>query len=77
VICSSTSSLPEVAGDAALLVDPQDTAGLAAAIRQIVQDEGLRRDLVERGHQRVQRFSWGSCARQVLAVLEEVGGEAS
>jgi glycosyltransferase involved in cell wall biosynthesis len=76
VICSRASSLPEVAGDAALLVDPLDTAGLAAAICQIVRDEALRTCLAERGHQQVLRFSWSRSARQVLAVLEEVGGEA-
>jgi len=77
VVCSGTSSLPEVAGDAALLVDPLDTAALSQAIRRIVTEEPLRRSLVERGWQQAVRFSWGRCARQVLDLLEEVGREAA
>jgi glycosyltransferase involved in cell wall biosynthesis len=77
VVCSNASSLPEVAGDAALLVDPLDTGALAAAIGQIVDDEALRRRLVERGFRQVTRFSWSRCAQQVLGVLEEVAGEVA
>ncbi len=74
VVCSNASSLPEVAGDAALLVDPKDTDALAGALRRIVTDEGLRRMLVERGLERVQQFSWRRCAQETLEVLEDVGG---
>lgn len=73
VVCSDASSLPEVAGDAALLVDPLDTDALAEALARIVHDETLRRELVERGFAHVQRFSWQRCARHVLRVLEDVG----
>lgn len=73
VVCANSSSLPEVAGDAALLVDPRDGEEVAGALAQIVADEGLRYDLMDRGLRRVQRFSWRRCAEQVLAVLEEVG----
>jgi glycosyltransferase involved in cell wall biosynthesis len=71
VVCSATSSLPEVAGDAALLVDPLDTEEISRALYQIVVDEPLRRVLVERGFQQVQRFSWQRCAQETLQVLEE------
>lgn len=73
VVCSSASSLPEVAGDAALQVDPLDTEGWVEAMHQILIDGGLRATLVERGLKQVQRFSWQRCASQVLQVLEEVG----
>ncbi|MGD8399050.1 MAG: glycosyltransferase family 1 protein, partial [Anaerolineae bacterium] len=73
VVCSQTSSLPEVAGDAALLVDPLDVEGLAAALARVVSDAGLRQALVARGRQRAMRFSWARCARETLAVLEQVG----
>jgi glycosyltransferase involved in cell wall biosynthesis len=73
VICSNASSLPEVAGDAALLVDPTDTEALAEALAHLLADEGLRRALVERGFRQMQRFSWRRCAEETLHVLEEVG----
>jgi glycosyltransferase involved in cell wall biosynthesis len=65
------SSLPEVAGDAALLVDPLDTGQISQALYQIVIDEGLRRVLIERGFQQIQRFSWRRCAQETLQVLED------
>jgi glycosyltransferase involved in cell wall biosynthesis len=70
VVCSNVSSLPEVAGDAALLVDPLDVKGMAEAMNRLLQDEGLRTELVERGYRQVRRFSWDRCARETLAVLE-------
>jgi glycosyltransferase involved in cell wall biosynthesis len=73
VICSDVSSLPEVAGDAALQVDPLDSEALAEAMMQVAMDEGLRTVLVERGHRQVQRFSWQRCASEVLQLLEDVG----
>jgi glycosyltransferase involved in cell wall biosynthesis len=73
VVCSNVSSLPEVAGDAALQVDPLDTDALAAALHRVVADEGLRHELVERGFRQVQRFSWRRCAQGTLQVLEDVG----
>jgi len=57
VICSNTSSLPEVAGEAALMVDPYDTAAITRAIRQLDADGDLRAELVRRGHEQAQKFS--------------------
>jgi len=57
VISSNTSSLPEVAADAAVLIDPYDTAAIARAIRQVDADPGLRSELSVRGRQRAARFS--------------------
>ncbi len=73
VVCSDASSLPEVAGNAALLVDPLDTAAWAEALSQIAGDGELRRTLVDRGFQQVRRFSWRRCAEETLRVLEDVG----
>jgi glycosyltransferase involved in cell wall biosynthesis len=74
VVCSSTSSLPEVVGGvdepAALLVDPLDTAELAAGIQRILHDSTLRTDLIQRGFHNIKRFSWRNCAVQVLAAIE-------
>jgi len=73
VITSNTSSLPEIAGDAALLVDPHDVDAIAEAMRRLVTDDALRSELARRGLENVQRFSWEKCARETLAVLESVG----
>jgi glycosyltransferase involved in cell wall biosynthesis len=71
VLCSNVSSLPEVAGKAALLVDPLDTKSIAEAMSRLLQDKGLRTQLVNRGFQQVRQFSWARCARETLAVLED------
>jgi glycosyltransferase involved in cell wall biosynthesis len=70
VICSNTSSLPEVAGEAALLVDPLETAAWTEAMARIQHEPALRAELVERGAARVKRFSWGRCAETVMAAIE-------
>lgn len=76
VLTSSTSSLPEVAGDAALLVDPADTDAIAAGLVRLASDAALRADLHERGLRRAAQFTWERCARETLAVLREVAAEA-
>ncbi len=73
VICSSASSLPEVAGDAALFFGPLDVEELAEALVRVATDAHLRDDLVGRGFQQLRHFSWSRCAREVMEVLEEVG----
>jgi len=70
VVCANTSSLPEVAGDAALLVDPLDADGLATAMQQALGDEGLRARMVERGLRQAARFTWRAAAQQLLAIYE-------
>lgn len=71
VLTSTTSALPEVAGDAALLVDPADTAAIAAGITRLVDDGALRAELRARGLERAARFTWERCAHATLAVLLE------
>ena len=61
VVATSTGSVPEVVGDGALLVDPGDTDGLAAALARCLADEAARRDLVAAGSAWAARFSWESC----------------
>ena len=58
VITSNLSSCPEVAGDAAILVDPYESEEISDAINQICQDEQLRKDLIAKGFQRAKLFSW-------------------
>jgi glycosyltransferase involved in cell wall biosynthesis len=75
VITSNTSSCPEVAGDGALLVDPLDTTAIARAIRRVLDDEPLRRTLIDSGFANAAKFSWERCARETLSVLEEAYAE--
>lgn len=71
VICANTSSLPEVAGVGALLVDPLDTAALAEAMRQVIGDSNLQNNLIAAGHANLARFSWPDAAAHVLDILEQ------
>jgi glycosyltransferase involved in cell wall biosynthesis len=70
VICSSTTSLPEVAGKAALFIDPLKVEDLVSAFEQISREEQLRHDLISKGGEQVKKFSWQKCARATLAILE-------
>ena len=70
LVTSNTSACPEVAGDAALLVDPDDVDAVAAAMERVAFDEALVRDLEARGLQRAQAFSWTRSAQTLLAELE-------
>jgi glycosyltransferase involved in cell wall biosynthesis len=69
VMTANNSALPEIAGDAALLVDPTDIDALADAMLRLSQDEALRQRLIAAGHENVKRFSWEKAARETLAVL--------
>jgi glycosyltransferase involved in cell wall biosynthesis len=71
VITSNISACPEVAGDAALLVDPYSVESLTAAMRRLVEQPDLRADLREKGVQRAAMFSWGKCADQHLQVFQD------
>ncbi|NLE99796.1 MAG: glycosyltransferase family 4 protein, partial [Anaerolineales bacterium] len=66
VVCSNVSSLPEVAGAAAMQVDPLDVDGLAAALARLNEDAELRQDLAARGREQAAKFTWQSAARQLL-----------
>ncbi len=72
VVAAATSSLPEVVGDAAILVDPTDTEAWTAAIHRVLVEPELRVDLKKRGLARAQRFSWEETARRTLAVYRTV-----
>jgi glycosyltransferase involved in cell wall biosynthesis len=74
VITSTTSSMPEVGGDAALRVDPFDTIELSAAMHQVLTDRDLREDLRERGLKWVRAFTWRRTAEQMSRLLDEVRG---
>jgi glycosyltransferase involved in cell wall biosynthesis len=69
VMSANNSALPEIAGDAALLVDPTDIDAIAEAMLRLSQDEPLRQQLIQAGYENVKRFSWEKAARETLAVL--------
>ncbi|MGE5221503.1 MAG: glycosyltransferase family 4 protein [Omnitrophica WOR_2 bacterium] len=71
VIAADNSSIPEVAGDAALLVKAEDTESLARFIREILQDEALRRKLSEKGLQRAKCFSWKKCGCETVSAYQK------
>lgn len=74
VITSNISSMPEVAGDAAVLVDPRDPEGLASAMASVLTDEALREKLRQKGIARARGFSWDAVARKTLEVYTSLGG---
>lgn len=77
VITSSSSSLPEVGGDAALRVDPLDTIDLSDAMYRVLADRDLREDLRDRGLKWVRAFSWRRTAEQISRLLDEVQGDTA
>lgn len=72
VITSKLSSMPEVAGDAALLVDPYDVAALSAALQRVLSEPTLRAELVARGVRQAAHFTWERTARHLLAIYREL-----
>lgn len=75
VITSNVSSMPEIAGDAALLVDPTDVAQIAEAINKILNGKGLKSALTEAGMKRAAFFSWEKSAKETLALIRSVAGK--
>ena len=71
VICSNTTSLPEVVGKAGLLVNPLDPRSIAAAMRKLACGEISREALKEAGHRQARGFSWAASARKLMAVYEQ------
>lgn len=71
VVVSRTSSLPEVAGDAALMVEPSDSKGLARAICRVLDEEALRSAMRQAGLRQAARFTWDRAARETLKVYQD------
>ncbi len=72
VVAANNSSIPEVVGDAGLLVDAQDPNGLAEAIFQVLTDKDLELNLRKKGHMRATQFSWDRCGRETIAVYNNI-----
>ncbi len=77
VLSSNNSSIPEVAGDAAVLVDPTDSCGIARGLGRLLADAALRRDLIDRGRLRRTEYTWERTAWRFVETLERVRTECS
>ncbi len=75
VLTSNVSSLPEIAGDAALLVDPKSTDEIVAGIERLLLSPSLREDLIQKGHRQARRFDWEQSAKQTWRFFERIVGE--
>jgi glycosyltransferase involved in cell wall biosynthesis len=71
VVTSNVSSLPEVVGDAAVLINPENVFDIVRGIREVLLDDELRATLITRGREQAARFSWSRTARQVLEIYQE------
>jgi alpha-1,3-rhamnosyl/mannosyltransferase len=71
VVCSRATSLPEVAGKAALYFDPHDPEEMASQLGRVFSGDALRASLLEQGQRNLQRFSWAETAKQTLAVYHQ------
>lgn len=76
VITSNISSLPEVVGNAAVLVNPENVFEIMRALHRVLTDRTLRDRMKERGYQQASRFSWDISVRRVLSVYREVAGDS-
>jgi glycosyltransferase involved in cell wall biosynthesis len=72
VVTSKTGCGPEVAGEAALLVDPYSPADIAKAIYTLLTDEPLRQEMKKQGIKRAEQFSWHKCAQETLALFQSL-----
>ncbi|MBO0685570.1 MAG: glycosyltransferase family 4 protein, partial [Candidatus Dormibacteraeota bacterium] len=69
-VVGAAGALPELAGDAALVIDPQDTEALAAALARAITDEGLRTRLAAAGRERAESYTWHAAGEKVLGILQ-------
>lgn len=76
VITSNLTSMPEVAGEAALLINPRKVEEIKRAMERVMKDPALAKKLVEKGTQQVKKFSWKKCAQETLKVYQEVDAES-
>ena len=72
LVAANAASIPEIAGDAALLFDPYNVKDMARQIVRAVNEESLRKNLIEAGRQRMDDFSWGKTAQEIISVMELV-----
>ena len=72
VVASNSSSIPEVVGDAGLYFDPEDSEELGERINQVINDDDLRKKLIEKGYEQKEKFSWDKCSEETLKFYKKV-----
>jgi glycosyltransferase involved in cell wall biosynthesis len=72
VFTSNVSSIPEVIGDAGIMIDPYNVDEMAKSMYDILKDDGMKGDMVKRGQKQIKKFSWDKCAKETLDVLEKI-----
>ena len=72
VLCSNTSSLPEVAGDAAIYFNPDDYTSISEAIEKIIYSNNEKGNLIKKGRERLKLFSWEKCAEETNKVYKKI-----
>ena len=75
VVCSDVSSLPEVAGKAAIFCDPKSPQSIAEAVYSLISNTELKNDIIEKGYENIKRFSWGDCGFKVSQLLKIKDGK--
>jgi len=74
VITSNRSALPEVAGDAALQINPEDTDALTESLRRLIDDSTLRTKLIAEGKERIAKFTWRSAVNKTWGIYRDLIG---
>ena len=72
VACSNTGSIPEIVGDAGIYFDPYDIQSISESIKRILSDERLRSSIINKGFQRLKKFSWDKCAAETFEVYKKI-----
>jgi glycosyltransferase involved in cell wall biosynthesis len=71
VVTSDISSMPEVANNSAILVDPRSPDAIAEAVHKLISEESYKNDIIEKGLENVRRFSWEKCAREIADIIKK------
>ena len=71
VVTSNISSMPEVAKDSAVLVDPKSPGEIVEAAYKLISDESYKNDIIEKGYQNIKRFSWEKCAEEIANIIKK------
>jgi len=77
VLTSNTSSIPEVVGNAAVMVNPENVFEIMRALHRVLIDQSLREKMRQRGYEQVKKFSWNNSAESIIAAYEQVAGVRS